>query len=72
MLVEYGVSASDLIRQVHTEIFRFNIPEPLKARLIDAIGEADFRITEGSNDEVQFSALLARLAILSGENLGNR
>jgi len=72
MLVEYGVSASDLIRQVHTEIFRFNIPEHLKARLIDAIGEADFRITEGSNDEVQFSALLAHLAILSEENLGKR
>lgn len=72
MLVEYGVSASDLLRQVHAEIFRFNISEPLKARLIDATGEADFRITEGSNDEVQFSALLARLAILSEEDLGKR
>jgi replication factor C small subunit len=63
MLVDYGVSAQDLIRQVHSEVFRFNMPERLKAELIDVIGEADFRITEGANDEVQFSALLARLAL---------
>lgn len=67
MLIDYGVSASDLIKQVHSEIFRFNIPERLKAQLVDAIGEADFRITEGSNDEVQFSALLARLSLISQE-----
>jgi len=65
MLIDYGVSASDLIKQVHSEVFRFNIPERLKAQLIDVIGEADFRIAEGSNDEVQFSALLARLALIS-------
>ncbi len=65
IFVEYGVSASDLIKQVHSEIFRFNISEHLKAELVDAIGETDFRINQGSNDEVQFSALLARLALIS-------
>lgn len=72
MLIDYGVSASDLIKQVHSEVFRFNIPERLKAQLIDAIGEADFRIAEGSNDEVQFSALLARLALISQGNKEDR
>lgn len=72
MLIDYGVSASDLIKQVHSEVFRFNIPERLKAQLIDAIGEADFRIAEGSNDEVQFSALLARLALISQRNKEDR
>ena len=72
MLVEYGISASDLIKQVHSEIFRFNIPERLKAQIIDAIGEADFRISEGSNGEVQFSALLARLALISQGTKENR
>ena len=72
ILVEYGVAASDLIRQVHSEIFRFNIPEHLKAQLVDMIGEADFRISEGANDEVQFSALLARLALAGEDKKGSR
>jgi replication factor C small subunit len=72
ILVEYGVAASDLIKQVHAEIFRFNIPEHLKAELVDRIGEADYRISEGANDEVQFSALLAQLALTAGEKKGSR
>jgi len=68
MLLEYGVSSSDIIRQVYSEIFRFNLPEHWKASLADMIGEADFRISQGANDEVQFSALLARFA-LTGEKI---
>jgi len=72
ILIEYGVAGSDLIRQVHAEIFRFNIPEHLKAELVDKIGEADYRISEGANDEVQFSALLAKLALTAEERKGSR
>jgi replication factor C small subunit len=72
MLVDYGVSAQELIRQIHSEVFRFNMPERLKAELVDLIGEADFRIAEGANDEVQFSALLARLALLNKRNKEDR
>ena len=72
ILIEYGVAASDLIKQVHAEIFRFNIPEHLKAELVDKIGEADYRISEGANDEVQFSALLAKLALTAEERKGSR
>ncbi len=72
ILVEYGVAASDLVRQVHTEVYRFNIPENLKAELVSRIGEADYRISEGANDEVQFSALLAQLALFAQERRGGR
>jgi len=68
VLIEYGVSAADIIRYIHSELFRFNLPERRKALLADAIGEADFRITQGANDEVQFTALLAKFA-LTGEEL---
>ena len=72
ILVEYGVAASDLIRQVHSEIFHFNIPERLKAELVDKIGEADYHISEGANDEIQFSALLAKLALAGEDKKGSR
>jgi len=69
ILHEYGVSASDIIKEVHSEVFRLNLPERWKAILADTIGEVDFRISQGANDEVQFSALLAKFA-LAAEEIG--
>jgi len=61
MIQKYGVAGSDIIRQMHTEIFRTDIPEPLKVKLAEAVGEIDYRLVEGSDEEVQLSALLAKL-----------
>jgi len=61
MTLKYGLAGSDIIRQIHIEIFRFNIPERWKIRLADIIGEVDFRLVQGADEEVQLSALLARL-----------
>jgi replication factor C small subunit len=61
MIQKYGVAGTDLIRQIHTEIFRAGIPEQWKIKLADAVGEIDYRLVEGADEEVQLSALLARL-----------
>jgi len=61
MIFKYGVAGSDVVRQVHSEIFRLDIPEPWKIKLVDITGEIDFRLVQGSDEEVQLSALLARL-----------
>lgn len=71
MLLEYGLSSSDIIKQVYSEIFRFNLPERWKATLADMVGEADFRISQGANDEVQFGALLARFALVAEKIKGS-
>jgi replication factor C small subunit len=69
MLQKYGVAGSDVVRQIHSELFKSkDIPETLKVRIADYLGEVDFRIMEGSDDEVQLSALLARL-VLEGSQL---
>ncbi len=67
MILKYGLAGSDIIRQIHIEIFRFNIPERWKTRLADTIGEIDFRLVQGADEEVQLSALLARLTEASYE-----
>jgi len=61
MIQKYGVAGSDIIRQIHTEIFRADIPEQWKIKLADVIGDIDYRLVEGADEEVQLSALLARL-----------
>jgi DNA polymerase III delta prime subunit len=35
------------------------------------VGETDFRISQGANDEVQFSALLARLTLVAEKIKGS-
>ncbi len=67
MIQKYGVAGSDIIRQVHSEIFRAEIPEPWRVRLADILGEVDFRLVEGADEEVQLSALLARLVEAGSE-----
>ena len=69
MIQKYGVAGSDVIRQIHTEIFRADIPEHWKVKLADVVGETDYRLVEGADEEIQLSALLARLAE-AGEDIG--
>ncbi|MGQ9550934.1 MAG: replication factor C small subunit [Candidatus Bathycorpusculaceae bacterium] len=68
MIQKYGVAGSDIIRQIHMEIFRADVPEPWKIKLADIVGEIDYRLVEGADEEVQLSALLARL-VESGSEL---
>jgi len=61
MIQKYGLAGSDIIRQIHTEIFRGDMPEKWKIKLADIVGEVDYRLVEGADEEVQLSALLAKL-----------
>ena len=67
MIQKYGVAGSDIIRQIHTEIFRAEIPEPWKIKLADVVGEIDYTLVEGADEEVQLRALLARLVEAGSE-----
>lgn len=60
MIMKYGVAGSDIIKQIHTTIFRSMLPDSWKVTLSEAIGEIDFRMVQGADVEVQLSALLAR------------
>jgi len=62
LLVTYGLSGTEIVRQVHSEVFRLAVPEKRRIELIEAVGEIDFRLVQGGDEEVQLSALLARLA----------
>ncbi len=67
MIQKYGVSGTDIIRQIHSEIFRADIPELWKIKLAGAVGEVDYRLVAGADEEVQLSALLARLVEAGSE-----
>ncbi|RJS86670.1 Replication factor C small subunit, partial [Candidatus Bathyarchaeota archaeon] len=51
----------------HSEVFRLNIPEKWKVKIMEIIGETDYRLLQGSNEEIQLSALLARFVEAGAE-----
>ncbi len=71
MIVSYGLSGEDVIRQIHRTIFDLNVPDIEKVKLIDRTGEVEFRIVEGSNERIQLEALLAYL-VLIGQGGSNK
>jgi replication factor C small subunit len=70
LMVTYGLSGVDLVKQLHREVFssEFAIPEEMRVEIADYLGEIQFRLVEGADDEIQLSALLAKLVLL-GRNL---
>ena len=61
LLVKSGISGSEIVRQIHSEIFRLAVPERRRMNLIEGLGETDFRLVQGGDEEVQLSAFLAKL-----------
>lgn len=62
VLIEYGISGQEIIKELHSEIFRIELPEKKRVEIAEAIGEVDFRLSQGADEEVQLSALLAQIA----------
>ncbi len=66
LMIEYGLSGEDVVRQVHRELFSndLKMPEELRVMVADYLGEIHYRIVEGSDDDIQLSAFLAWLAMM--------
>lgn len=71
IMIDYGLSGVDVIRQIHREIFdpELKIDEDLRVYIADYAGEINYRLIEGADDEIQLNAFLARLVLL-GKRLG--
>lgn len=67
LLVEYGLSGEDVIRQMHRSVFELEISELGKVKLIDKMGEIEFRLVEGSNSRIQLESLIAYIALIGKE-----
>jgi replication factor C small subunit len=71
LLLVQGLSGEDVIIQIHRQMLSLMDSDDLSAttvvRLMDRIGEIDFRMTEGANERIQLEALLAYFALAGSE-----
>jgi DNA polymerase III delta prime subunit len=63
LLTDVGMAGGDVIDQLHRSVWDLDLAERDAVRLMERMGEADYRITEGANEQVQLEALLASLAL---------
>lgn len=63
LLYEKGVSGEDIVKDIHSQLLSVQIDEIKRLEIIEKVGEYEFRLTEGSNPQIQLEALLAQLSI---------
>jgi len=64
IMLEYGLSGLDIIKQIQKEVPKIDAENKKKMELIEFCGEAEFRMTEGSDEYVQLEALLAKIVLV--------
>jgi replication factor C small subunit len=62
LIIRQGLSGEDIVQGIHRAVFDLPVSEVAKIRLIDRVGEAEFRIVSGSSERIQLEALLAHFA----------
>lgn len=67
VMLNYGLSGIDIIKQIQKEILNLGIANEKKMLLMEKCGEIEFRMTEGSDEFIQLEALLSQFA-LHGKN----
>jgi replication factor C small subunit len=65
LLHERGIAPNELINQMYRALLKREMDRRLKVQLIDHLGEADFRLSEGANSDIQMEALIARFVLSS-------
>jgi len=63
LVARHGLSGEDIVSGIHRAVFDLPVSEDAKIRLIDRVGEADFRMVSGASERIQLEALLAHFAL---------
>jgi len=69
LLIEQGLSGTEIVAQIHKALLDLNIADQLKVQFINSIGEIDFRLSEGANERIQLEALVAEFVLLGQGNI---
>ncbi len=64
LLIEYGLAAEDLLREIYRAVYDLSVPDEVKVEMVDRVGEADFRLIQGANDRIQLEALMSSFALM--------
>lgn len=64
ILINQGISGEDVIKEIHRQVYDLDTSEENKVRIIQHLGEYEFRLDSGGNPMIQLESFLAQLAAL--------
>ncbi|MBU3896946.1 MAG: replication factor C small subunit [Nanoarchaeota archaeon] len=67
MILKDGICGQDIIKQIMQQIYSIDLTEKEKVNLIEKVGEFEFRINQGGNEQIQLESLLAQFALFRKE-----
>lgn len=65
ILINQGIAGEDIIKGIHRQIYDLDVPEEDKIKIIEYLGEYEFRIDEGGDPMIQIAAFLAQIAAMN-------
>jgi len=68
LMLRESIAGIDMIKYIQKEVWNLPLDDDLKLRLIEKVGETEFRITEGSDEFVQLESLIASF-VLAGKGI---
>ena len=65
LMGKHGLSGREIVRGANREVSRMSdLGNEKRVEVVRALGECDFRLTQGANEDIQISAMLAQLSII--------
>ena len=67
LFIDEGLSGFDICSQMFKTVLNMYLPDIIKLKIADRIGEIDFRLTEGASERIQTEALISSIALIGKE-----
>lgn len=64
LIKDYGLSGRNIIKNLHREVYDLNKSEDIKIELSKLLAEFEYRLSQGSTEQIQLQALLAKIVML--------
>jgi len=68
VMLNYGLSGIDIIKQIQKEIISLDIDSEKMMILMEKCGEIEFRMSEGSDEFIQLETLLSQFVLYGSKN----
>jgi len=59
-----GFTGVEILKEVYKQVLKMDVDPKMKIKIIDRIATVEFRIVEGSDEELQIEALLAMMSLI--------
>tara|TARA_Y100000310_G_scaffold106199_1_gene104709 strand:- start:77 stop:1036 length:960 start_codon:yes stop_codon:yes gene_type:complete len=67
LMLEYGLSGMDVIKQIQKEIWNLETDDRKKVEIVEKCGETEFRMSEGSDEFIQLESFLAFVVLVGSK-----